>query len=532
MSADVEEFTELIDAEVPRVDLVDKPANGRGGFLLMKAGGPLMSADDVRALLEKSDYDTADRDRMADSGAAMDDGSYPIANRADLTNAIHAVGRGGTDHNAIRRHIITRAKALGASGEIPDNWNADGSLKTQVTKETEMPDDVVVDEVTPDVTTILAAPDGPTLGAEYDPGSPAWEAVDAATAAKWTDVIARAKSAVETMTERELAEAANGHPEDAAEDAAEAAKLVEAIANLDAAIGVLAPHAVTEAAEAREGEAAMVGKTAEEGDSQVATTQEEPMPETVTKAEVEPQVDAAPVAKDAPASDTTTEADATADVEKATVTAVYDAAGRLVGVVDPRQITTVAQPTGEPGPDEAEPEAEKAAEAPADGEPTGPVDLTPAPPAEVGVPANRVEEDEDKLMKAAEAETLLKSIADSVVKRAIDAYSASQQEVIAKQAADLEKLTETIGVLKAQITALEEQPAAPKVFSNGAVPPAHMLRGQDAGSPAIDAAQIAELRKGLYASDGANAPTQNEIAGKLNAAAIKMLHDIHASQSA
>lgn len=73
-------------------------------------------------------YNTDDRKRMASEGSAMPDGSYPIADEEDLHNAIHAVGRGNADHDAIRRHIIKRAKALGASDQIPDNWNADGSI--------------------------------------------------------------------------------------------------------------------------------------------------------------------------------------------------------------------------------------------------------------------------------------------------------------------------------------------------------------------------------------------------------------------
>lgn len=75
-------------------------------------------------------YKQEDRDRMAASGEAMPDGSYPIADAEDLDNAIHAVGRGGADHDAIRKHIIKRAEALHLSERIPDNWNSDGSLKT------------------------------------------------------------------------------------------------------------------------------------------------------------------------------------------------------------------------------------------------------------------------------------------------------------------------------------------------------------------------------------------------------------------
>jgi hypothetical protein len=72
-----------------------------------------------------------ERDKAASSGAAMDDGSYPITTCSgdnSVDTAIHAVGRGGADHDPIRKHIITRAKSLGCSSKIPDNWNADGSL--------------------------------------------------------------------------------------------------------------------------------------------------------------------------------------------------------------------------------------------------------------------------------------------------------------------------------------------------------------------------------------------------------------------
>ena len=74
-------------------------------------------------------YNTAERKRMADTGAAMSDGSFPIKTKADLRKAIRAVGRGGADHDAIREHIAKRAAALGLEAMVPDNWNADGSLK-------------------------------------------------------------------------------------------------------------------------------------------------------------------------------------------------------------------------------------------------------------------------------------------------------------------------------------------------------------------------------------------------------------------
>lgn len=71
--------------------------------------------------LNKRDYSTAARRRMAESGEAMPDGSFPIANRADLRNAIQSVGR-ASNYEAARRHIISRARALGAEDMLPEDW--------------------------------------------------------------------------------------------------------------------------------------------------------------------------------------------------------------------------------------------------------------------------------------------------------------------------------------------------------------------------------------------------------------------------
>jgi len=76
-----------------------------------------------------ADFTDDQRKRLASQGKAMSDGSYPIRNKEDLSNAIRAVGRGNADHDAIRRHIIKRAIALGAREMIPRTWNTDGSEK-------------------------------------------------------------------------------------------------------------------------------------------------------------------------------------------------------------------------------------------------------------------------------------------------------------------------------------------------------------------------------------------------------------------
>jgi len=69
----------------------------------------------------KRKFTAQQRKAMAENGEAMPDGSYPIANKTDLMNAIRSWGRGGSDPK-VKSHIKSRAKALDALDMIPDNW--------------------------------------------------------------------------------------------------------------------------------------------------------------------------------------------------------------------------------------------------------------------------------------------------------------------------------------------------------------------------------------------------------------------------
>lgn len=71
--------------------------------------------------LVKRKFTTEQRKKMAEEGHAMPDGSFPIGNKTDLMNAIRSWGRGGSDPK-VKEHIKRRAKALGASDMIPENW--------------------------------------------------------------------------------------------------------------------------------------------------------------------------------------------------------------------------------------------------------------------------------------------------------------------------------------------------------------------------------------------------------------------------
>ena len=81
--------------------------------------------------LNKRTFSADDRKRLAGSGAAMSDGSFPIENKSDLENAIQAIGRAKNPATA-KAHIKARAKSLGATNLLPDTW---GGGKSNVNKE-------------------------------------------------------------------------------------------------------------------------------------------------------------------------------------------------------------------------------------------------------------------------------------------------------------------------------------------------------------------------------------------------------------
>jgi hypothetical protein len=71
--------------------------------------------------MDKREFSGAARERMAEAGTAMPDGSFPIANRSDLMNAIRSVGR-AKNYDAAKQHIIRRARALNAMDMLPEDW--------------------------------------------------------------------------------------------------------------------------------------------------------------------------------------------------------------------------------------------------------------------------------------------------------------------------------------------------------------------------------------------------------------------------
>lgn len=115
---------DLRNLRVTKVAVVDKPA---------QAGATITH-------IAKRDFGASERKTDAKSGAAMPDGSFPIENGSDLSNAIQAWGR-ASDKAAAARHIKSRASALGLTDKLPTSGplaEAAGTAK-RATKESTMP---------------------------------------------------------------------------------------------------------------------------------------------------------------------------------------------------------------------------------------------------------------------------------------------------------------------------------------------------------------------------------------------------------
>ena len=85
-----------------------------------------------QAELTEREYSDEERAKLADKGFALPDGSYPIKDIDDLKNAIQAYGR-AKDQAATAKHIVKRAKALGAEDLVPTSEDFQNSLKEALT---------------------------------------------------------------------------------------------------------------------------------------------------------------------------------------------------------------------------------------------------------------------------------------------------------------------------------------------------------------------------------------------------------------
>jgi hypothetical protein len=102
------------DAIAPTTAPVLEALNNLGKKLGLPCGNPAES-------VEKRDFSDEKRKKLAESGAAKPDGSYPIETAKDVENAVKDFGRSNGSASD-KAHIIARAKAIGAEASLPDDW--------------------------------------------------------------------------------------------------------------------------------------------------------------------------------------------------------------------------------------------------------------------------------------------------------------------------------------------------------------------------------------------------------------------------
>lgn len=381
MADDEDEFSELRDPDIDTVHAVGYAANGTRILFAKQADSAagLFAPDFVRDLIAKSEPAETPQESVTMTGS-------PAAIAALI-------------HGAPMRKTQT-----------PDPGN--------VEKAGGMADDL-------DPTTVLAEPDDDAPGDVNDPGSPAWEAIDAATARKWTAILSRACNALCTLAEREMLEGIAGDDD----DAGNAFDLEDAKCAIDYAISVLAPFAVSEqsasdvGAEALEavGKAmagfdgaqletlealtpvAKAGRTLSAGNEAAIRGAVDALQKVLASLPAPAADDGQPVAKQTeetatmtPTAATEQPATPTAEVAKAKgdpQVAVYTAEGVLVGTVDQSDITAIADAAAPEGGGD-EPDA-----------PAAPV-VAPAEDAEVIPGTSTVASpaaDEDEVTKAVQA---------------------------------------------------------------------------------------------------------------------------------
>lgn len=541
-----DDATEIVDAKIPRVDLVKSPAHGQP-FLIAKS---TVTGSTEHAIVVGTPADVAKAQMTAKAINDLPDSDFayiePGGSKDETGKTTPRSKRHFPIHDAAHvRNALARApQSPFGDKALPKIHAAAKKFGIDVAKAADAP----VDGLDP---TVTLAETGDVPGDPTEPGSPAWEEIDAATAVKWTAILARARHALETLRDREEQEAVTVDPG----DVGSAMDLQTAACAVDCAISILAPFAVDEQLEADTAaeQLSMIGKaaasleepltvieglatvvkagrvlsgrneqairTAIESLSAVLDSlpkaEEAPMEKTVeptapvegadvTKADpAEPDTAAAEVEKSEtdPTLEPETEVTKTEDepVEKADaeLVAVYDKAGCLIGVVAPDSITAVEQP------DEPEPEAEPEPE----------TDPAAVNPDDAGEPTDT--------MAKADIEALIAKAAET----AADNVRAEMTKALEDQKTEH---TSVVDELRKQITALEEAPdPRSRVLSNGAVPPAEHLRGQDTGGVAKAAVEgSAELRKAWMEEGDAN--QQKVLADQMTDRAHEALAAIHA----
>jgi HK97 family phage prohead protease len=113
-----------VPAEDAEPDTDDAASDEGSADAKALAAQPVFDVDIKRALSPDK------RRQLASRGHALPDGSYPIENVSDLTNAISAFGRAKpADRAKVKAHIMKRARSLGRPDLIPSGWASSGGKK-------------------------------------------------------------------------------------------------------------------------------------------------------------------------------------------------------------------------------------------------------------------------------------------------------------------------------------------------------------------------------------------------------------------
>jgi hypothetical protein len=366
-----------------------------------------------------------------------------------------------------------------------------------------------------DPTEVLAEPAKGTEGDAEEPGSPAWEAVDAATARKWTAILARAKYALGVMADRENLEVAVGE----SDDVDTAWNMEDASCAIDYAISVLAPFAVDEQSEAdtaseQLGAVAKAMKTASTDDLDVIESlgpvkKAGRVLSSSNEAAIRGAVDSLQkVLASLPAApeDVTKSKEVIVKVEPIQLVKkakgdpmvpLYDANGKLCGMVDAEDVVPIAAAPGadqEPAPAPAENPDAPPPDASAAGETTEPATPVAASAAPNAAPAE--DEAANQAVAKSQSSQNIAELVQSAVDTAVKAESEEHQKVIKD--------------LKARLEIVERQPASggPLLggLALGGLTPTsggHLaLRGQE---PENDSPEIVRIKKAL---EGTKDPVQ------------------------
>lgn len=151
---------EIVGGSIPEVSLVDRPANPRTYFTMVKAddSGALEPVEEPEVVEVEAEPEVEDealkfvsassRRRMASAGVAMPNGDFPIPDQGHLTSAIGHLGNYTGDKTAAKAHIISRARALGLTSKLPQDWGVAPSENAEKLEQTRVWAAALVPELT------------------------------------------------------------------------------------------------------------------------------------------------------------------------------------------------------------------------------------------------------------------------------------------------------------------------------------------------------------------------------------------------